>query len=88
MRVLDWNALDDSERTAALERPAQAVGEQVTAAVAEVLDAVRARGADAVVGYTERFDGVRLTADTLQVTPAEVAAGVAACPAEVRESLG
>ena len=85
MRVLDWNALDDSERTAALERPAQAVGEQVTAAVAEVLDAVRERGADAVVGYTERFDGVRPT--SLRVPPHVLEAALDTLDDGVRAAL-
>ena len=85
MRVLDWNALDDSERTAALERPAQAVGEQVTAAVAEVLDAVRVRGADAVVGYTERFDGVRR--DDLLLSEAEIDRAVEQVPDAVRAAI-
>ena len=37
--------------------------------------------------YTERFDRVRLTEETIRVTPREIQAGVDACPAEVREAI-
>ncbi|MCX6896166.1 MAG: histidinol dehydrogenase [Verrucomicrobia bacterium] len=37
-----------------------------------ILDAVRARGDDAVLEYTERFDGAKLTTDQLSVTQAEL----------------
>jgi histidinol dehydrogenase len=47
-----------------------------------VCEDVRGRGLDAVLHYTEQFDGVRLNADTLRVTPSEMAlAHAAADPA-------
>ena len=36
--------------------------------VQEILDAVKAKGDEALFGYTEKFDGCRLTPETLQVT--------------------
>ncbi len=59
----------------------------VDAAVAGVLEAVRAEGLDAVLRYTERFDRVRLSEDAIRVTPREIQAGVDACPAPVREAI-
>ena len=42
-------------------------------AVQHVVDAVRQRGDQALIELTERFDGVRLTADQFRVTPKELA---------------
>lgn len=59
----------------------------VDAAAAEVLAAVKARGLEAVLDYTRRFDHVALTEQTIRVTPDEIAAGVAACDPAVREAI-
>ena len=59
----------------------------VDAAVAQIIARVRGEGINALLDYARRFDGVDLTADQLRVTPDEVEAGAAACPAEVREAL-
>jgi histidinol dehydrogenase len=42
--------------------------------VSKILDDVRAAGDDALLRYTRRFDGVRLTAKQLRVTQAEMSA--------------
>lgn len=55
--------------------------------VAEILRAVRERGDDAVIAYTETFDRVRLTPATLRVSPAEIAAASAACSPETLAAL-
>src|SRR5690349_10575691 len=59
----------------------------VDAAVAEILEAVRTGGLEAVLRFAAQFDRVELEEDTLGVTPAEIEAGVAACPAEVRAAI-
>jgi histidinol dehydrogenase len=59
----------------------------VDEAVAGVLEAVLSEGLDAVLRYTERFDRVKLTEQTIAVTPREFQAGVDACPVEVREAI-
>lgn len=41
-------------------------------AVNEILEEVRDRKDEALFDYTEKFDGVRITADTFQVTPEEI----------------
>ncbi len=61
--------------------------DEVDAAVAEVIAAVRTRGLDAVLDYARRFDRVELTAETLRVTEDEIEAGAAACSAEVRAAI-
>ncbi|HEY5289908.1 MAG TPA: histidinol dehydrogenase [Caulobacteraceae bacterium] len=59
----------------------------VDAAVAEIVDAVRARGLAAVLEYSHQFDGADLTAESLRVTPEEIETGAAECVREVREAL-
>jgi histidinol dehydrogenase len=59
----------------------------VDAAAAEVLENVRARGLEAVLDYSRRFDRVELTEATIRVSEDEIAAGVAACPEDVLAAI-
>jgi histidinol dehydrogenase len=61
--------------------------EEVGTIVANILADVRARGDDAVIEYTERFDRLPLTPSTLAFTAEEIAAAEARIPAEVRDAL-
>jgi histidinol dehydrogenase len=54
-------------------------------AVLDILAAVQARGDDAVLGFTEKFDGIRL--QDMRVSPQEIEAAVGQVSAEVREAL-
>lgn len=56
------------------------------AAVQQIMEDVRARGDEALLAYTERFDGVR--PDPLAVTEEEFAAAEAAVAPELRAALG
>jgi histidinol dehydrogenase len=60
---------------------------EVDAAVRDVLAAVRAEGLAAVLRFSRQFDRVELDEAGLRVTPEEIAAGAAQCPAEVREAI-
>lgn len=51
----------------------------VSSAVAEIIAEVRARGDAALFDYTQRFDRLALTSDSLRIGPAEIAAASAAC---------
>jgi histidinol dehydrogenase len=55
--------------------------------VADILAEVRARGDDAVLGFTERFDRFRPAADGLRIGEAEIADAVARVPPETLEAL-
>lgn len=68
----------------ALPRP-DAGGAEPVAAVRSIIDDVRARGDEAVLELTERFDGVHLT--TTRVDPAELTAARRAAPAELVAAL-
>lgn len=61
------------------------VAEQVNAAAAEIIAAVRSGGDEAVLAYTERFDGVKLK--SLMVTRDEIDEAVAAIDAEFMRIL-
>jgi len=58
---------------------------EVEAAVDAVLESVRARGDEAVLDYTEKFDGVRLP--SLRVSEAEIDAAFGAVSAELVDVL-
>src|ERR1700690_2735625 len=72
MRILDWKSLSDSERHAALQRPALRDEERVGADVRQIIAAVRSRGDAALREFTEKYDGVRI--DALAVGEPEFAA--------------
>ncbi len=59
----------------------------VDAAVAAVIEAVRAEGLAAVLRFSRQFDGADLTAETIAVSQTEIAAGAEACDPEVRDAL-
>ena len=59
----------------------------VREAVAAILADVAAEGDAALLRYTERFDRLTLTPDRLRVSPEEIAAAKARCPAAQLEAL-
>ncbi|WP_062016278.1 histidinol dehydrogenase [Aureimonas sp. AU4] len=59
----------------------------VEAAVRAILDDVRARGDDALIDYTRRFDALELTPETLRVSPDEIQAALEATPETTLEAL-
>ena len=67
MRILHHTDADFSTALAALKRHAEA-HPQVRETVAKVLHAVRTEGDSALLEFTERFGGPRLTAKQLRVT--------------------
>lgn len=79
---LDLRGVDDPTRS--LPRPG-VDGDEPVAAVREILAAVRARGDEALVELTERFDGVQL--DQLRVPNAEIVAALASLSDDVRSAL-
>lgn len=72
MRILDWSALSREERRSVLRRPAQAEAATLNARVQAIISDVRARGDEAVLDYTRRFDCATL--ERFEVSDAEFAA--------------
>jgi histidinol dehydrogenase len=61
--------------------------EEVSLAVATILEDVKTRGDEAVLAYTDRFDKLPLTAATLAFSAAEIDAADAAISGDVRAAL-
>ena len=59
----------------------------VDAAVAEIVDDVRARGDASVIELTARFDRLNLTPETLAISAAEIDAAIAKVPGHERSAL-
>lgn len=59
----------------------------VNTAVAEIIEAVRAKGDKAVLAYTAKFDRQELTAETMRVSEKEISDAVAACDKETLDAL-
>ncbi|MGE7470902.1 histidinol dehydrogenase [Bosea sp. NPDC003192] len=63
------------------------VSEDVDQVAAAIIADVRARGDAALIDYTERFDKLPLTPQTLRVTQSEIEAAIAACTPEQLAAL-
>jgi histidinol dehydrogenase len=64
------------------------VSEDVDEAVRAIIEDVAARGDEALIDYTRRFDGLELTSGTLRISDAEIDAAQAQCPPEELAALG
>src|SRR5262249_53547795 len=71
-------ALIDQKREASLD---------VSAAVAEILREVGARGDGALIDYTRRFDGVELAPEELRIGEDKIEAALRDCPQAALEAL-
>ncbi len=80
---LTTTAPDFEPRFLTLLSQARETTETVDAAVAAIIAAIRARGDEALLDYTARFDRMTLTADRLAVPAAELDAAVATVPADL-----
>ena len=72
---------------AALLTMKREVSEEVDAIVAAIIADVRARGDAALIDFTQRFDHLALTPQTLKVPDGEIAAALKACDAKALDAL-
>ncbi|MBU3730142.1 MAG: histidinol dehydrogenase, partial [Beijerinckiaceae bacterium] len=84
---LDARASDFETSFRALLAMKREVSEDVDRAAKEIIDAVIARGDEAVIAFTEKFDGLALTPATLRITNAEIDAAMAQCALEQSDAL-
>src|SRR3546814_5666484 len=63
------------------------IAEDVDAAVAGIVDAVRRRGDAALIEFTERFDGIAPAPEKLRFTAEEIAAAAGRCDGETLDAL-
>ena len=61
--------------------------ERVDAAVAEIIARIAREGDAALLDYTQRFDRMSIDAAGLRIGPDEIAAAVAACPADLLDAI-
>jgi histidinol dehydrogenase len=85
--TLDAREAGFEEAFAKLLDAKRETSEDVDAAVAAILEDVRANGDKALFGYTKKFDGLDLTAQTVRIGASEIDAAVAACPGETLAAL-
>jgi histidinol dehydrogenase len=78
---------DFEDRFAGLLAMKREASDDVDSAAAAIIADVRARGAQAVVDFTARFDRMALTADGLAFSEAEIDAACAAVPRAERDAL-
>ncbi len=61
--------------------------DEAEAAAREIVAAVRARGVDAILELTAKYDGLALKAEDLRVTPQEIERAYNACPKDLLAAL-
>jgi histidinol dehydrogenase len=84
---LDTAATEFAEGFAALLAAKREAEADVDAVVADILADVKARGDAAVIDYTQRFDRLTLTPETMRVAREEIAKAAASCSAETLAAL-
>ncbi len=72
---------------AALLSAKREVSEDVDQAVRAIIEDVVAKGDEALIDYTYRFDGLALQPETLRISDKEIDAAEAQCPKEALEAL-
>src|SRR5262245_62986168 len=72
MKVSRYTDADFPERLRELTAASSLFDPEIEQQTRAILDAVQARGDGALLELTERFDGVKLTADRIPITQAEL----------------
>jgi len=85
MRTVVWQSLSEEQQDSVLERPAITEGANITAAVADVIQQVRARGDQALLELTEKFD--RVKPDSIRVSSQEIDEASARLTPEMKAAL-
>lgn len=86
MKIIRHTDATWNDTAAALDRRAEA-SDAVREVVSGVIKAVRERGDAALIELTERFDGAKLTPETLQIPTEKIAAAWEAATPELKSAL-
>ena len=86
-RRLDARAADFASAFGVLLSAKRETDEDVSASVRDIIADVRARGDAALIDTSARFDKVQLTAETLRLSPQEIAAARGQCGREALAAL-
>src|SRR6266496_3073370 len=87
MRVIRFTDADFAERLRELTAPSSLFDPVIEQRTRAILDAVQTRGDDAVLEFTEKFDGAKLTDDQLAVTQAELMTASLEADASLRAAV-
>ncbi|HDR1057740.1 Histidinol dehydrogenase [Pasteurella multocida] len=85
MQTLIWNTLNSAQKQAALSRPAQAVGEQITQAVNAIKSNVINNGDKALFELAEKFD--KTTLESLVISKAQVEQASQRIATELKQAI-
>ena len=85
MKRILWNALSETERSAALARPAQARADELRRGVEQIIATVRADGDTALRELSARYD--RCTLQAIEVEEAEFVAAEAKLAPELKAAI-
>ncbi len=85
--LLDTRQPDFEQKFRALLEAKRETDDDVNAAVAAIIGDVRKRGDAALIDYTNRFDGLALTAQTLRIDPDDIARAAKQVRAAERAAL-
>ncbi|GLQ98685.1 histidinol dehydrogenase [Dyella mobilis] len=85
MKRIDWNTLGETERDAALARPAQARAQELRAGVERIIAQVRSKGDAALRELSARYD--RCTLQVIEVDEAEFAEAEARLMPELKAAI-
>jgi len=89
MRVVDlrnrsWRF---EERISYLSKRGELLAEEFEGTVKEIVEEVKNRGDEALLKFTERFDGIRLSPETLEIPYEEIESAYEEVEEEVKEAL-
>jgi len=89
MKVVDLRnrAWRSEERLNLLSNRGEVLAEEYEETVREIVEEVKRRGDEALIEFTERFDGVRLTPQTLEIPYEEIESAYEEIEEEVKEAL-
>jgi histidinol dehydrogenase len=87
MKVICHNDADFSRKLGEVTAPSSLFDPVIEQRTRAILDAVQARGDDAVLEFTEKFDGAKLAAGRLAITQAELFNASLAADASLRAAV-
>jgi histidinol dehydrogenase len=87
MNVIRHTDNNFAERVRQLTAPSSLFDPAIEQRARAIVEAVQTRGDDALLEFTERFDGARLTAEQLAVTPPELLEASLKADTELREAV-
>lgn len=86
MNIYELSKMTNEEKVRIMKRAETDITEQMKIAK-EISDEVKECGDEAILTYTEKFDGVKLTADTMKVTQEEIDAAYDRLNRETRDAI-